>query len=174
MIPARPVSPARHSHHPANADAVGAQVYRWPSIVPVASGTAMTIGLLGLAVSLWLVLTSETINDAGRLSVGFVAAVFSGLAIIAGVIVLYVAACEVRFTIDQLEVRRLGRRTLRLAYSGYERDWIVDAGHEHVVRLIVMRGNTACSIYLPPDWLRGAFDEVARIQAEEGWYEPAF
>lgn len=174
MTPTRPLLPLGRSIAPPPPSPIGEQVYRWPATLPWVCGATVAAGVVGLAASLYLVFTSATIDDAGRMSVGFVSAVFSGLALVGGIIVLFVAAREARFTFDHLEVRRFGRRPLRLAYSRYDRDWVADCGHVHVVRLIVLRGNTACSLYLPPDWLRDALDEVARIQAEEGWYDPAF
>lgn len=175
MTPARlHPSTRRATPTPPDGHSVGEQVYRWPWMIPAGAIAAIIAGAIGLVASVYLILSSETIVDAGRMSVGFVAAVFAGVGLLCGTVALFVAAREVRFTIDHVEVHRLGRRTLRLAYSRYERDWVADCHHTNVVRLLVMRGNTACTLYLPPEWLREALDEIARIQAEEGWYDPAF
>lgn len=85
----------------------------------------------------------------------------------------FIVSREVRFTLDRMIVRQTGRADLILPYSAYQREWVADLSNERLVRIITFGRNRGCTIVMPPDWLLDALREIARIQQEEGWYEPA-
>jgi len=147
------------------------QTYRWPERVVRLHRLVLVSSILFLGAGLGMQYAAANGADTVQ-ATAFLALVAAGMGLSGVAIVHCACATEVRFTRDSLVVRQPFRRDLALPYSTYEIDWMSDltaAGH---ARLIVFDPHRACTVLAPPDWFRTALGEIARIQDEEGWYEP--
>ncbi len=85
----------------------------------------------------------------------------------------FCVAQEVRFTRESMVIHQTARPDLVLPFDGYQREWVVDCSGARTVRIIIFGRNRGCTVIQPPEWFYQGLEEIARIQAEEGWYAPA-
>lgn len=96
-----------------------------------------------------------------------------GLMMILGVIIAaYSVVTKAEFTVDSVFIHQFGRRAVRLPYNEYSFQWIADIRTTGNLRLLMVDHHRGCTIFSPPTWLRANFEEISRIQREEGWYAP--
>jgi hypothetical protein len=136
------------------------------------SGCLLRGGIAGMVAGYVLMIGWLQLEETASTLTGLLLATGGGAALVAYALIHACVAREVRFTHDELIVRQTGREDMVLAYASYGEHWIVDASRPKTIRVIVTANHRGCTILSPPDWMRLAFEEVERIQEEEGWYEP--
>ncbi len=148
------------------------QICRWPPRLARLDRTALLVSLAlvvsGVGVLAWWPAprTQETLVG------GVLLEVLGSMGLVASGLLRMTVASEVRFTRDAIVVRRPPQRDLVLPYAAYDIEWMAhmtDAGN---ARLIAFEPHQGCTVLRPPDWFATAISEIARIQEEEGWYEP--
>lgn len=147
-------------------------MYRRPArlVRAHAGGLALSLGLLAAGAGMQMAAMER--GDATLQAVAFLTVVVAGMGLAVAAVLHFIAAREVRFTRESLVVRQPFHRDATLPYSTYEVDWMVDVTPAGNARVIVFEPHRACTVLMPPEWFRTALAEVARIQEEEGWYEP--
>lgn len=145
------------------------QVHQWPANVARIHHIATIAVVVCVFAGVFLLMRAA---DVASLACALVFEAIAGAGIV-GIAALHLCtAREVRFTREALLVHQTGRDPLVLPFAAYQREWVADTSGSASIRLIVFGRNRGCTILGAPDWMRDAFDEVARIQMEEGWYEP--
>lgn len=150
------------------------QTHRWPAHLRWANRLVPAVALLLLVVGLPGIRAGGTAAEFAFAALSLVLVVLAAAGLISVLLLHLLAAREVHFTRDCLLIRQTGRRELILPYSTYQEEWVADPGDgSGAVRILVFGRNRGCWILGPPVWLRTALGEIARIQQEEGWYDPA-
>ncbi len=151
---------------------VSRQVYIWPRWIVTLGGSLLRGGIVGMVAGYILMLGWLPFEETSATLTGLLLAAGGGASLAAYALIHACIAREARFTHEELIVRQTGREDMVLAYASYGEHWIVDASRPKTIRVIVTANHRGCTILSPPEWMRLAFEEIERIQREEGWYEP--
>ncbi len=147
------------------------QVYHWPRhlvrLNRVSFIACLALFLCGATVLFW-----PTVRTHEALVSGVLLEVFGSMGLISLGLLHITVAREVRFTRDAMIVRQAFHRDLILPYSTYDLEWMADSTAGGNARVIVFEPHRGCTVLRPPVWFATALAEIARIQEEEGWYEP--
>ncbi|MBI5154673.1 hypothetical protein HZA57_05495 [Candidatus Poribacteria bacterium] len=125
-----------------------------------------------MAVGAWLISVAEGAADLPAVTVGLLLAVLSSVFMTLTALIHLCVAREVLFTRESIIVRQTGRRDVELPFIAYQHQWVADCSSPWGVRLMLFGRNRGCFVWSAPGWFREALREIARIQAEEGWYPP--
>ncbi|MCB2155284.1 hypothetical protein KQI84_10375 [bacterium] len=148
------------------------QVYRWPALIDRLTWIVPLVSIGVMVGGLALIRDSLSQSNLAELTTGLLMIVAAGGSLVLLLISHLTLAREIRFTRDRLVIHQTGREPVVLAYSNYQRSWVVDLSHQDSVRFIVFHGNRGCTVLSPPDWFLTGLMEIVRIQHEEGWYDP--
>lgn len=149
------------------------QVYHWPRAFEAAARWTPWIAGALLVAGFLLFVASNGLDDGLEQATAGILMCVAGSAALAKVAILHLCvARRVAFTRDRVVVWQTLRQPLLLSYAGYQHDWVVDSTNPRALRLLLFRDNRGCTVWDPPEWVAGAFAEIARIAREEGWYEP--
>ncbi|MGF1573204.1 MAG: hypothetical protein ACFCU1_09040 [Sumerlaeia bacterium] len=114
---------------------------------------------------------NETVGNAWFI-LGLLSHVMGLMLILAVAIAVYCLATKIEFTFDSIHIHQLGRTSVKLPYNEYSFQWIADVRETGNIRLLMIDHHRGCTVLNPPSWVRENFNEIARIQREEGWYAP--
>ncbi|MEQ8821082.1 MAG: hypothetical protein RLY93_12640 [Sumerlaeia bacterium] len=150
------------------------QIWNWPAHYNRWTCVVPPLALLGLAVGFEAVREGSASTELEWVVGGLLLILISCVALAILAISHFVLARRIRLTHECLHITQSLRDPLCLSYDRYGQSWIAD-GFEGAgpIRIIVFEHHRGCTVPNPPEWLRLALAEIARIQDEEGWYPPA-
>jgi hypothetical protein len=148
------------------------QVYYWPRRMESLSTWATAAGVFGLLGGLILVSNRTEAEELALMTGGLLSAVGGAALLLCVAIAHACLAREIHFHRLYCIIRQTGREDLILPYCGYDDQWVVDFSRPKSLRIVVTDSHRGCTILTPDEWMRVAFQEIARIQEEEGWPEP--
>jgi len=156
------------------------QQYCWPDSVRNYIYSSLFVGLFLSTFGLAMVVATIQLYDAsisngvdsGWMAIGLIIHVIGLMAAVCSALYVYSLVRQVCFTMDSVIISQVGRKDITLPYNEYNFQWVFDSRPSGSIRLLMLEKHKGCTIPHAPQWVHDAFQEIGRIQEEEGWYEP--